>query len=148
MQSSKARKGSTRLLIGAAAIAAALTGTALAVQDAWIRLGAQRASAASQLTFVPTDPTKGTVCALRFRVGGASIDVHELTVHFSNHQSMHIAREIKMASNTNSTAVPLPGVRRKVSGVELLYTLPDTTLPPPDVEIWGDTMAGLNYCPR
>ncbi len=148
MQSSKVRKGSTRLVIGAAAVAAALTGTAIAVQDAWIRLGEQRTSTAMTSTMVPTNSTKGTVCAVRLRAIGAPLDIAEITVHFSNHQSLHFSKEINLAGNSDSIPFNLPGIRRRVSGVDVLYKIPNPTLPAPDVEIWGDTMPGFNYCPH
>ena len=119
-------------------------------QDKWLELGKGQVSKASSSAFIPLDPNKGTVCALRFQQEGAGLQIEEMTVRFSNSHSLHVALPvtIKLGGTDYSSSVGLPGTRRSVRGVEIVYKLLDPEQAAPIVKAWGNTLPLAGFCPR
>ena len=119
-------------------------------QDKWLELGKGQVSKVSSSAFIPLDAGKGTVCALRFQQVGAGLEIDEMTVRFSNSQSMHIALPvaIKLGGSDYSPSVHLPGNRRNVRGLEIVYRLMDADQPTPTESVSGNLLPGQPYCPK
>ena len=118
-------------------------------QDKWLELGKGQVANASSSAFIPLDSNKGTVCALRLQQEGSGLEIEEIIVHFSNSQSMHLAlpKTIELGGSDYSRVVDLPGPRRSVRGVEIVYRLVDSGQAAPTVKLWGNTHPLADNCP-
>jgi hypothetical protein len=119
-----------------------------AQQDKWIELGWGTASRASSSAYIPADASRGTVCQIRFAVQTSQLDLEQVIVHFSNSQSMRVASVQTLMPNSISTAIPLPGIRRSVAGVDILYKLHSPGAPAPVLKLSGNVLSGDDVCPR
>lgn len=144
-----------RLLARCGAVLLALwlaqNASSFAQQDKWLELGTGQASKVSSSAYLHSDTTKGTVCSLRFQVEGSGIEIDEITVHFGNSQTFHALSQMKLAPNTPLSASPtlaLPGVRRSVRGVDIVYKLADAGAVAPMINVWGNRLPGQIYCPK
>ena len=119
-----------------------------AQQDKWIALGSGAASRASSSAYIPADASKGTVCQIRFGVETSQLELEQVIIHFSNSQSMRVPSVQTITPNSSSTAIPLPGMRRSVSGVDIVYKIHNPAAPAPVLKLWGNVLAGDVVCPR
>jgi hypothetical protein len=122
-----------------------------AQQDKWIQLGQGPVSKSSTSAFIPSDSGRGTVCALRLQVQGGGLEINEVTVHFGNGQTLHVVNRVILAPNSplsDSPKISLPGNRRTVKGVDVVYKLPDAASAIPSLNILGNTLPGQIYCPK
>jgi hypothetical protein len=133
----------TGLVIGSAAF----NGRAFA-EDKWMPLGEARTSSVSTSAYIPADTAKGTICSIRFKTGSGSLEVNQLTVHFGNSQTMHMATDLKFSSDVSSLSIALPGMRRTVKGVDIVYVRPDSAATAPTVYLSGNALVGNLICPK
>jgi hypothetical protein len=117
-------------------------------QLSWHELGSGKTSVASTSTYVVADGMKEAVCAIRFEVEGESVALEEITVHFTNSQSMRFLRHFDVGNNTVSPTFTLPGIRRQVRGVDLVYSRRAGTAVGSSIRIWGEVLPGGGDCPR
>lgn len=123
------------------------THAAQAQQEHWLNLGASRLIGASTESMIQADTSRGTVCAIRLHTSQA-INLQQATIHFSNHQSMRVPLEAHLGADSYTRVLSLPGTRRRVESVSLIYERPSSPDAVPEVRIWGDTLPGMTYCPR
>lgn len=109
-------------------------------------LGEARTSAVTSSTYIPSDTAKGTLCAIRFKSEGGLLEVDHVTVHFGNSQTLQVAAKLNVNPDSYSPTVALPGIRRTVKGVDIVYKLLGKT--PPTVDLWGNALAGALVCPQ
>jgi hypothetical protein len=146
-------KGSTMhlkikpLSIAILAALAIANGTAHAQQEQWLRLGGARLIGTSTEAMIPADSTRGTVCAIRLQ-STLPLDVQGIAIHFSNHQSMQLSLQDRINAEGFSRVVALPGTRRRVQSISLIYTRPTSPNAVPEIQIWGNPLPGMNYCTR
>jgi hypothetical protein len=74
--------------------------------------------------------------------------VNQLTVHFGNSQTMHMATDLKFSSDVSSLSIALPGMRRTVKGVDIVYVRPDSAATAPTVYLSGNALVGNLICPK
>jgi hypothetical protein len=117
-------------------------------QGTWRPLGSGRTSEANTSTYIVAEGLSQTVCAIRFEVTGESLGLNEVTVHFSNSQSMHLIRHSEVGNNSVSPTFTLPGVRRQVKGVELVYSRQVGAGGGSSIKVWGEVLPGEGDCPR
>ena len=118
-----------------------------AQQDRWLHLGQSNLIQVSTEAFVPANSARPTVCSVRMQ-SVEPVEVQQVTVHFTNHQSQRIPVHMVLSGVGYSQSLNLPGTRRKVSGVSLVYTLPTPGATVPEVHLWGNELLGAKYCPR
>jgi hypothetical protein len=122
-----------------------------AQQDKWIQLGQGAVSKASTSAFIRSDSGKGTVCSLRLQAEGTGLQIYEVTVHFGNGQTLHVVNQVTLTANgplSDSPNISLPGNRRTVKGIDIVYKLPDPDAVVPSLNLWGNTLPGQIYCPK
>jgi hypothetical protein len=134
-----------------AVMAMAQSASTFAQQDKWIQLGQGSVSGSSTSAFIRSDSGRGTVCALRLQVQGSGLEIHEVTVYFGNGQTLHVVNQVILTPNSplsDSPKISLPGNRRTVKGIDVVYKLPNSGSVIPSVNLLGNTLPGQNYCPK
>jgi len=72
-------------------------------------------------------------------------------VHFGNGQTLHIVNQVTLTPNgplSDSPNISLPGNRRTVKGIDIVYKLPESDSVTPSLNLWGNTLPGQTYCPK
>jgi hypothetical protein len=129
----------------------AQSASTFAQQDKWIQLGQGAVSRSSTSAFIRSDSGRGTVCSLRLQAQGSGLEIHEVTVHFGNGQTLHIVNQVTLTPNgplSDSPNISLPGNRRTVKGIDIVYKLPGADSVIPSLNLWGNTLPGQTYCPK
>jgi hypothetical protein len=114
--------------------------------DKWLHLGEGKAMPGSTDAYIPADASKGTMCAIRLNIQGRGIELDEMTVHFGNSQRMHVSTLYIIPDNSSSPSIPLPGIRRTVNGIDIVYRLLDPKAAGPTVNLWGNALPGVVSC--
>ena len=147
----KSKKKLFVLLSAAVLVLCATHSVPVYAQDKWLQLGEGQASMVSSSAYIRSDTAKGTVCALRLQVEGSGLEVDEITVHFGNSQTLHVVNQIKLGANaplSSMQSIPLPGPRRTIKGIDIVYKIPDPGVPVPLVKLWGNSLPTALYCPK
>jgi hypothetical protein len=128
---------------------AGLAGKHAEAQDQWLSLGEASTSTASTYTYIPADTGKGTFCAVRFKTEGGLVNVTQINVHFGNSQSMRIVTpNYSVDGNKFSPSIPLPGMRRTIKGVDVIYKLGSSPSTAPTMVLWGNVLANSVVCSK
>jgi hypothetical protein len=120
---------------------------ARAQQDKWLLLGQGRTTTASTGTYIPADASKGKVCAIRLVTYGGGLELDEVTVHFGNSQTIRLLAHHTIPANSSSPSIPLPGMRRTLSGIDIVYRPQNPrTGTPTTVNLLGRSTPGAANC--
>ena len=117
-------------------------------ESTWRLLGSGKTSVDNTSTYIVAEGIKQPVCAIRFEVTGETVALDEVKVHFSNSQSMRLVRHSDVGNNSVSPTFALPGIRRQVRAVELVYTRQEGAGGGSGIRIWGEVLPGEGDCPR
>jgi len=124
------------------------SGEGVSQQSTWRALGSGKTSVVNTSTYIVADGLKESVCAIRFEVTGESVELNEITVHFSNSQSMRLVRHTDVGNNSVSPTFTLPVSRRQVRAVELVYSRQVEAGGGSSIKMWGEVLPGEGDCPR
>jgi hypothetical protein len=108
-----------------------------ALAAGWALLGTRTVRLSNDLDIVPVTFLSGSFTHLQLRVHGNAVTMNELRVRFSNGQWATLPVGAHIRDGGRTRAIPLPGLRRFISIIELRYRSAPNSRGRATVEIWG-----------
>ncbi len=127
------------LVLGTGAALAALTLTApvITYADDWVLLGSQSVAFVQSRAVIPVTFLRGSFTHIQLRVSDNAIYINDLVVNFTLGQASTLPVRNRIAAGTRTREIDLPGNRRLIRSVELLYRSEPSRAGRARVEVWG-----------
>ncbi len=103
----------------------------------WVLLGTRSVRLSNDLDIMPVTFLAGSFTHLQLRVHGNAITMNELRVRFSNGEWATLPVRTHIRDGGQTRAIPLPGLRRFISVIELRYRSAPNAKGRATVDVWG-----------
>lgn len=111
--------------------------TVAARPGTWELLGRRKVNYAADRDVIPVTARDGTFRKLQLRVKGAPIDLTRAVVHYANGQTQELNIRQRVPAGGQTRVLDLPGTRRVITKVVLIYDTRNRARHRATVELWG-----------